>query len=191
MECVGTVKTVERPRGRLRLTIAAPFARSLQPGGSVCVGGACLTVVRRKAGAFRVDLVPETLRRTTLGRLRMGDRVNLERPLRWRGRVEGHLVQGHVEGVGRVVSVRSEGAGKRLGISLPRSLARFLITMGSIAGAGVSLTGAGARAARFEVALIPFTLSRTTLGALRAGDPVNIETDLLARHATRLRGKRG
>ncbi|MEK7765669.1 MAG: riboflavin synthase, partial [bacterium] len=90
-----------------------------------------------------------------------------------------------------VVSVRSEGAGKRLGISLPRSLARFLITKGSIAVDGVSLTVAAARAARFEVALIPFTLSRTTLGALRAGDPVNIETDLLARHATRLRGKRG
>jgi len=153
------------------------------------VGGACLTVARRRAGVFGVDVVPETVRRTTLGRLAPGDRVNLERALRWRGRVEGHLVQGHVEGLGRVRRAEAEGAGRRLRIAAPAPLMRTIVAKGSVAVDGVSLTVARADRRGFEVALIPFTLRRTTLRGLRPGDDVNLETDVWLRFARRPRAR--
>jgi riboflavin synthase len=161
-------------------------AADLAPGESVACSGCCLTVVERGDGLVAFDAVPETLSRTTLGAWRPGSLVNLERALTLADRLGGHLVQGHVDAVGEVLARVPEGQGARLTISLPVAIAPLVAEKGSIAVDGVSLTVARAHRDRFEVALIPETLARTTLGAAGPGTRANLEADVVARHVARL-----
>lgn len=183
---VGTVERVDRDEAGARLRVGAELAQELRPGDSVAVAGVCVTVAERGDGAFEADAINQTLSLTTLGALREGGRVNLEPALRAGDPLGGHLVQGHVDGVARVSEVRDDGQSRRLRIELPTELVRYVVSRGSIALDGVSLTVAGIGETSAEVALIPETLARTTLGALRTGDQVNVEVDLVARHLERL-----
>jgi riboflavin synthase len=186
---IGVVERITPRAGGVRLVIrpnALPVD-DLALGESIASSGACLTVVERGAGLMAFDAVPETLARTVIGGWRPGTRVNLERALRLSDRLGGHLVAGHVDAVGEVLARRPEGQGARLTISLPASLAPLVAEKGSIAVDGVSLTVAAAGRDRFEVALIPETLARTTLGEAAPGRPVNLEADVLARQVARLR----
>jgi riboflavin synthase len=158
----------------------------VRPGDSVAVDGCCLTAVGIGAGAFTVEVVPETLARTTLGGWREGRAVHLERSLRVDQRLGGHLVQGHVDGVGEVVTAVAEGDGQRVRIALPPALSRYVAEKGSIAVDGISLTVARAGAADFEVALVPHTLAVTDAAAWTPGRRVNLEVDLIARYLARL-----
>jgi riboflavin synthase len=186
---IGVVERIAPQAGGARLTLrprALPVDE-LALGESVACSGACLTVVERGGGLVSFDAVPETLARTTIGRWRPGTRVNLERALRLSDRLGGHLVAGHVDAVGELLSRVAEGQGARLAFSLPAAIAPLVAGKGSIAVDGVSLTVATAGRDRFEVALIPETLARTTLGEARAGTAVNLEADVVARHVARLR----
>lgn len=190
VEAVGVVDdATEEPSGR-RLSIAWPgFASPL--GSSISVNGACLTVVEITDTGFAVDVVWETLRRTTLGSLESGSRVNLERAMPATGRFDGHIVQGHVDGVGKVRGIEDEGGSRRMRIEAPASVARYLAEKGSVAVDGVSLTVTDVTAEEFEVALVPHTLRVTTLGERTTGDRVNLEADILAKYVERLMGSRG
>jgi riboflavin synthase len=176
------------------LLVDAPWlAGQLAKGDSVAVNGCCLTVTATSASGFAADLVAETLRRTALGGLRPGEPVNLERPLPADGRLGGHVVQGHVDGLGRVLAREQVGDGVELRVGLEEALARYVVVKGSIAVDGVSLTVVGVDAASsgrgtFEFALIPHTATVTTLGIKGAGDPVNLEVDLVAKYVERLMG---
>ncbi len=183
IQTTGRVSGVRRTRAGRVLRIAArlPGGR-LRPGESVCVDGVCLTAQRASARGFEATVVPETLRLSTLGTLSAGSRVNLERALRYGDRVGGHLVQGHVDGVGRVRGWERARGERRLTIAAPPAVRRELVYKGSAAVNGVSLTVAGLGRGWLEVALVPHTLVVTTLGGLRAGDPVNLEIDLIARY---------
>jgi riboflavin synthase len=182
-----------------RLEVEAPWlAGDLRLGESVAVNGCCLTVAGPTPAGFAADLVAETLRRTALGRLAPGDVVNLERPMVLGGRLGGHLVQGHVDGVARVLGGSGgalsappvpkdvAGAGYELRIELPPQLQRYVVEKGSIAVDGVSLTVAGVGPGWFAVALVPHTLEVTTLGRRRPGDPVQLEVDVVAKYVERL-----
>ena len=170
-----------------RLWIAARrVLEDARVGDSIAVSGCCLTAVAVEPGRFAVEAVPETLSRTTLGAWREGDAVNLERSLRLDQRIGGHLVQGHVDGVGEVRSLSPEGEGRRLALSLPSGLARFVAEKGSLAVDGVSLTVAAAEGATCEIALIPHTLRATVAGSYAPGARVNVEVDLVARYLARL-----
>jgi riboflavin synthase len=170
-----------------RLEVEAPFlAGDLRPGESVAVNGCCLTVAQATAAGFAADLVAETLRRTALGGLAAGDLVNLERPIALGGRLGGHLVQGHVDGVARVLDRTAAGDGQEVRIELPAELERFVVEKGSVAVDGVSLTVAGVGPGWFAVALVPHTLEVTTLGRRRPGDPVQLEVDVVAKYVERL-----
>lgn len=182
-------------RGRVRawdgarLEVACSrVAADASVGESVAVNGACLTVVEAGDGVLAFDVSGETLERTALGRLSAGDPVNLERPLTLLSRLGGHLVQGHVDGVGVVTDLRREGDGATMTIRVPASLARYVAEKGSVAVDGVSLTVAGREADAFRVALVPHTLAATTLGERRPGDPVNLEMDVLAKYVEAVRG---
>ncbi|HEY1379717.1 MAG TPA: riboflavin synthase [Gemmataceae bacterium] len=183
VEALGTV-TRQAPDGTggRHLTVAAPFAGDLTLGESVAVNGACLTVVEYSPDAFLVQAGPETLRRTNFGELRDGDRVNLERSLRLGDRLGGHLVQGHVDGLGRIAAREPQGEWETVWFAVPPELAAQMVTKGSVAVDGVSLTLVDVLADRFSVALIPHTLAATTLGFKRVGDAVNIETDLFGKY---------
>lgn len=186
---MGVVERVLPRQGGARLTLrprALP-ADELVLGESVACSGVCLTVAERGGGLASFDAVPETLARTTIGGWRPGSAVNLERALALGDRLGGHLVQGHVDAVGEVLSRAAEGQGARLAISLPASIAPLVAEKGSIAVDGVSLTVAAVGRDRFEIALIPETLARTTLGDARPGAKVNLEADVVARHVARLR----
>jgi len=180
IEAVGTVLG-KNPAG-LRITRPASFA-DLRACASIAVAGACLTVTAADAQGMEFAVMPETWKCTTLGRLAVGSGVNLERAMRADGRFEGHIVQGHVEGVGRITSAVAEKEDVRLTVELPDELRPFVVPKGSIAIDGVSLTVAALhlRGGTCTVALIPYTLEHTTLGALEAGDYVNVETDVLVR----------
>jgi riboflavin synthase len=170
-----------------RLEVEAPWlAGQLQLGESVAVNGCCLTVAEPTADGFAADLVAETLRRTALGGLTAGARVNLERPLALGGRLGGHLVQGHVDGIAAVLERTPIGDGQEVRIELPPELERYLVEKGSIAVDGVSLTVAGVGPGWFAVALVPHTLAVTTLGGRRPGDPVQLEVDVVAKYVERL-----
>jgi len=186
VEAVGEVESAELAGELLRLVVRAPeIAAEARVGDSVAVRGACLTVTRAEAGRLSFEAVRETLARTAVGELRAGSQVNLERALRAGGRLDGHLVQGHVDGVGRVAELRREGGDVRLFVACPPEVATHLVEKGSVAIDGVSLTVVGARDDGFDVALIPHTLAATTLGALRPGDRVNLEVDVLAKYVRR------
>jgi len=184
---LGRVNALDGGADGVRLRVDGPeTAGQAGPGDSVAVDGVCLTVVEAAEGVLSFDAVPETLARTTLGRLGRGDAVNLEPALRAGEQFGGHLVQGHVDAVGRVRSVDPEGGGVRLEVSVPAELRRYCVEKGSICMQGVSLTIASLDDDGVSVALIPHTLSVTTLGGLGPGDEVNLEVDVLAKHVERL-----
>ncbi len=189
----GTVVRLEPRQGGARLVLrpASLPVDGLAAGESVACSGCCLTVAERGGGTVSFDAVPETLSRTTVGSWRPGTRVNLERALALGDRLGGHLVQGHVDAVGEVLARTPEGQGARLTVALPAVIAALVAEKGSIAVDGVSLTVARVARDRFEVALIPETLSRTTLGEAGAGTRVNLEADVVARHVARLREMAG
>lgn len=170
---------------RLVVTTRLPVAK-LPIGASIAVNGACLTIVARRPGRFEADLGPETLTKTTLGDLRAGDTMHLERPMRLGAPIGGHLVTGHVDGVGRVASTSKRGDALALSVTVPKHLAPLLAVKGSIAIDGVSLTVNGVKGSTFSVILIPHTLAATCLGERRRADRVNIEADLVAKHVQRL-----
>jgi riboflavin synthase len=170
-----------------RLVVRAPgTATRAAVGDSVSVAGVCLTVVEKEEGLLAFDVVPETLSRTALGSLEEGSSVNLEPSLRVGDQLGGHVVQGHVDAVGRVRSVTPEGEGRRVWVDAPETVVRYCLEKGSIAVDGVSLTVAAAADDGFEVALVPHTLAVTTLGALEPGGVVNLEVDHLAKVVERL-----
>lgn len=187
VEELGTVAGRADLPDSARLTFRGPAVTAdLAAGDSIAVSGVCLTAVSIEAGCFSADVMRETLDRSTLGALQAGDRVNLERPLTPSGRLGGHLVQGHVDGVGTVASRQASAHWELVGIAVPAQLRRYLAVKGSIAVDGVSLTIAELTGDGFAVGLIPTTLARTTLGRLRPADPVNLEVDILAKYVERL-----
>jgi riboflavin synthase len=190
VETAGRVAGVERREGDVRLRVEAGFASELSRGESVAIDGVCLTATEHGDGWFEAVVSPETLSRTTLGLRQPGDRVNLERALRAGDRLGGHLVQGHVDGVGVVEWIQPEGSGLRARIRLGADLDDFVVLKGSIAVDGVSLTVAARGERFFEVALIPETLRLTRFGDCAPGTPVNLEVDMMGRYVVEyLRGR--
>jgi riboflavin synthase len=185
---VGTVERIAPRQGGARLTLRPRTldVDALALGESVACSGCCLTVAERGGGLVSFDAVPETLSRTTIGAWRPGTSVNLERALAVGDRLGGHIVAGHVDAVGEILERSPEGQGARLAISLPPAIAPLVAEKGSIAVDGISLTVARSHRDRFEIALIPETLGRTTLGRAAAGIRVNLEADVVARHVARL-----
>ena len=186
VEAVGDVVEIVARGETTRLAIDAPaIAAGVRVGDSISVNGACLTVVAAEAGRFGFEAVRETLERTALGELRKGSRVNLERALRADARLDGHIVQGHVDEAGRVRELRRRGEDVQLFIDCSSAFADGLIPKGSVAIEGVSLTVVGVGDDGFDVALIPHTLAATTLGGLRGGERVNLEADVLGKYVKR------
>jgi riboflavin synthase len=185
IESVGRVLRLEPTTSGYRLHVATPLAAVLAPGESVAVNGVCLTVTGRVEEAFHADIGPETARVTTLGALREGRPVNLERSMRADSRVGGHFVQGHVDATGRVEQVRADGDAHWVTIAYPPALAALLVPKGSIAVDGISLTVAALGDTSLDVMIIPFTWAHTNLSSLRAGDLVNLEGDLIGKYVVR------
>ena len=185
IEAVGELVEREPTPGGVRVKIGSPLARELALGESVAVNGVCLTVTGVDGGGFRADVGPETLRVTTIGGLVPGARVNLERPLRPDGRVGGHFVQGHVDGIGRVEQLRAEIDFYWLTVSFPVELAPYIVQKGSIAVDGISLTVARLGVDRFDVQIVPYTFDHTNLKAVRSAEPVNLETDMVGKYVVR------
>ena len=191
VERVGVVERADSGMHGLRLAVRADFDREVSPGESIAVSGVCLTVERSSGGVFEVVAVPETTAKTTLGSLRAGGRVNLERALRIGDPLGGHWVQGHVDAVAEIVLVRHEGADVRVGVEVPEPLRPYVAMKGSITFDGVSLTVAELAGSVASVALIPYTLSHTIASEYREGGRVNLEVDLVARYLERLLAARG
>lgn len=185
----GIVREVGEVVAREGSRLSVRSGMAVEAGGSIAVNGACLTVVAADGGVLAFDVVPETERRTNLGRLRPGDRVNLEPALTLAQPLDGHIVQGHVDATADVRSVAASAAGREITVALPPALARFVAEKGSVAVDGTSLTVTSVNGDEFGVALIPHTLDRTIAGAYRAGSIVNLEVDVLARYAARLLAK--
>ena len=187
VEEFGRVRNVIQRDGLVELHIECSLVQeSLAPGESVAVNGCCQTVVSTASDGFSVQVMPQTMRLTTLGELEAEDSVNLERALKAGDRLGGHWVQGHVDGVAEVVDVNKEGADRRVCFRPPGELARFLVERGSVAVDGISLTVAAVQDGVFDVALIPTTLRETTAGGYKSGQRVNLEVDILARYLERL-----
>ncbi|MFL6001964.1 MAG: riboflavin synthase [Nocardioides sp.] len=189
VEELGTVEHVEDQGDAVRLTIRAQTVLDdVRPGDSIAVNGCCLTVVDTTADTWTADVMQETLDQTSLRGARSGDRVNLERAVTPTTRLGGHIVQGHVDGAGEILSRTPSAHWEVVEISMPPTLAKYVVGKGSITVDGVSLTVVAAAEDRFTVSLIPETLARTTLGKRRPGDRVNLETDVIARHLEKLVG---
>jgi len=187
VEELGEVVAVEELTDASRLTVRGPVVTSdAAPGDSISVNGVCLTVVDHADGAFTADVMAETLRRSSLGALAVGSPVNLERAVRVSDRLGGHVVQGHVDGTGTLLSVTPDEHWTVVRTSLPAGLGRYVVEKGSITVDGVSLTVSALTDDWFEVSLIPTTLGLTTLGRKGPGDPVNLEVDVLAKHVEKL-----
>jgi riboflavin synthase len=187
IEQLGSVEDVADNEIGRRLVLSAPGIGELPIGASISVNGVCLTAVETKNDSVSVDVVPETMQRTNLGSLTPGNQVNLERPMPANGRFDGHIVQGHVDGVGTVSAIdRTDDGGVAMTIETPESLRRYLVEKGSVTIDGVSLTVASITEEGFGVALIPHTLDMTTLGLRNHGDTVNLEMDVLAKYVERL-----
>ena len=187
IETTGSVEKLEGDGSGLQLTVEAPaVAPDFARGDSVAVNGVCLTVVDHGDQSFTVEIVPETVSRTTFGNLRAGDLVNLERPLRLSDRLDGHLVQGHVDGVGRIATREERGNSLWYEVEIPEDLTPFVIEKGSVALDGISLTIAGLTGNLAAVSIIPHTASITTFGARRIGDEVNVEVDMIGRYVASL-----
>lgn len=186
---LGTVERLAEGSTSCRLTVRAPKLLSgVKIGDSIAVNGVCLTVVHLRGDTFTADVMPETVRRTTLHLLQPGDRVNLEKALRPADGLDGHIVQGHVEGVGSIQQIVPEGNALVYRIKAPRELLRYIVEKGSVAVDGISLTVTEADDSGFGVSLIPHTAKMTTLGFKHAGDAVNLETDILARYVEKMLG---
>ena len=183
---VGTVESLESGSDGARLRIATSLGGEIGLGDSIAVDGACLTAVAADEGGFETEAMNQTLAVTALRRLEPGRRVNLELAMKAGERFGGHIVQGHVDGVAEVLSATEDGFARRLRISLPAEIARYVIDKGSVTLAGVSLTVAALGDDWIEVSLIPETLERTTLGAASPGDELNVEVDLVAKYVERL-----
>jgi riboflavin synthase len=184
---LGRIESRNGESAGIRLRVVAPAtASSTAAGDSVAVNGVCLTVVDVDGGVLAFDAVPETLRRSSLSRLAEGGSVNVEPAVRAGEPLGGHIVQGHVDGVGRVLRLEAEGEGARLAVEASRDLLRYIVEKGSITVEGVSLTIAALAADSFEIALVPHTLEATTLGSLAPEDEVNLEVDVLAKYVERL-----
>ena len=188
VEAMGEIAAIEPREGAgVRLWIdAGGLAEEVKTGDSVAVDGCCLTVVGREQGRLAFDVIPESLARTALGRRETGDRVNLELPMRPTDRLGGHFVQGHVDGVAKVLECSRSGDDVVYRFSLPPALAGQVVEKGSVALDGVSMTVAGVDGESFSVALIPHTLAVTTLGLRKEGDEVNVEGDILAKYVASL-----
>ena len=183
IEDVGVIGALRLKNGAAVLTVKTKIAVGSMPlGASIAVNGACLTVVRKNRGAFSVDVSPETLRRTNLDRLVVGSLVNLEQPMRLQERLGGHLVTGHVDGMGTVTAIKKQGDFTLFRFRVPATLGAFLVSKGSVAVDGISLTVNECGKNQFSVAIIPFTLTHSNLRARRVGDKVNIETDLIGKY---------
>jgi riboflavin synthase len=183
---VGTVETLERGDDGARLRIATALAAEIAAGDSVAVDGVCLTAAAVDAAGFAAEAMNQTLEVTALGGLEQGSRVNLELALKASDRLGGHIVQGHVDGVGEVLATREDGFARRLRVGLDPGLSRYAIEKGSIALNGVSLTIADLGDSWAEVSLIPETLERTSLGKVEPGDRLNVECDLVAKYVERM-----
>jgi riboflavin synthase len=191
IESTARVQSVER-RGDVLVVAIAPAPEALPIGGSIAVNGCCLTAVTVGRDGFVCELTDETLRRTAFDeRLKPGVTVNLERPMRADGRFDGHIVQGHVDGLGRIAELQRLGDSAELRVEVPPELLRYLVLKGSVAVDGISLTVASLLPGGFTVAIIPYTLEQTNLGAVRSGDSVNIEVDVIAKYVERLLASRG
>jgi riboflavin synthase len=189
VEELGTVTAIERGAESAVLRIEGPLVVSdAVHGASIAVNGVCLTVTQHDASGFAVDVMAETLRRSSLGALRPGDRVNLERAMPATGRFGGHIVQGHVDGTGTITARTPGDRWETVEISLPGELSRYVVEKGSITVDGVSLTVSGVGGSTFTVSLIPTTLDLTTLGRKGVGDPVNLEVDVLAKYVEKMVG---
>jgi riboflavin synthase len=189
VEELGTIETVEDQGDAVRLTIRAQTVLDdVRRGDSIAVNGCCLTVVEQAADTWTADVMQETLDQSSLRGARPGDRVNLERAVTPTTRLGGHIVQGHVDGVGEILSRTPSEHWEVVEVSMPPTLAKYVVDKGSITVDGVSLTVVGTGEDRFTVSLIPETLARTTLGHRRPGDRVNLETDVIARHVEKLVG---
>ena len=182
----GTVEAVEQDGPGARLRVRTRLAPELAGGDSIAVNGVCLTARDPDGGSFAADLMAETLERSSLGPLSAGDEVNLELPLRAGDRLGGHVVQGHVDGVGEVERIHAAGSARVVRVAVPPELLRYVVEKGSIAVDGVSLTVASVDDSGFAVSLIPETLDRTTLGRAAPGRVVNLEVDVLAKYVEKL-----
>jgi len=185
VEAIGEITEVKPTPGGFRLELSTSLAPELANGDSIAVNGVCLTVVAVDPQGVRLDVSPETARVTTLGTMRRGSTVNLERPLRADARLGGHFVQGHVDGMGTVDDVRQDGYSYWLTIVFAAALGPYIVRKGSIAVNGVSLTVAGVDDRRFDVQIIPYTWTHTNFHALKAGDTVNLECDILGKYVAR------
>jgi riboflavin synthase len=185
VEALGTLSEVKGTGGGYRVRIETSLAAELKAGDSLAVNGVCLTVIVIDDHHALADIGPETARVTTLGGLQRGQQVNLERPLRVDGRLDGHFVLGHVDGVGVVEDVRPEVASRWITIAFPPALAPYFVRKGSVAVDGISLTVAGLGERQFDVQVIPFTWDHTTLKTLRVGDKVNLECDVIGKYVAR------
>lgn len=185
VEAVGTVAEVASDPGATRIRIETDLARTLAVGASLAVNGVCLTAVAAGGGEVVADIGPETARITTLGAIRPGARVNLERPMRLDGRLDGHFVLGHVDGMGTVVAVRDEADSRWITVEYPDALAPYFIRKGSVAVDGVSLTIADLAEGTFNIQVIPYTWSHTALGDRKPGDAVNLECDMIGKYVVR------
>ena len=189
IEEVGTISRIKRGSGIADIVIEAiKVTDDLKIGDSIAVNGACLTATAVESGSFTAQAVEETLQRTTLGYMKPGAAVNLERALRLGNRLGGHIVQGHVDGMGTVSSVRTTANYTLIGVSHDVSLNRYIVEKGSITVDGISLTVTFTRNGEFGISVIPHTLEETTLSILRVGDRVNLETDIIARYVEKLTG---
>jgi len=187
IEDKGKVVKVDLRGAMKRLTLAVPFdLTEMQLGDSINVNGVCLTVVEKKGRAISVDLSPESLQRTTLARVKEADQVNLERALRLSGRLGGHIVTGHIDGIGTITERRMGGNSLYLGVRIPQSLTPYVVQKGSIAIDGISLTVNEVQEDRIRLTLIPYTLEKTTLIEKKVGEEVNIETDILGKYVERV-----
>ncbi|MER6021790.1 riboflavin synthase [Streptomyces anulatus] len=191
VEELGEVTAVEQLVDASRFRLRGPVVtEGAKHGDSIAVNGVCLTVVDTADGEFTADVMAETLKRSSLGALTTGSRVNLERPMALGGRLGGHIVQGHVDGTGTIVERTPSEHWEIVKVSLPPELTRYVVEKGSITVDGVSLTVVDAAADHFTISLIPTTLALTTLGRKQPGDPVNLEVDVLAKYVERLLGDR-
>jgi len=186
IEATGRITAIQATASGRRVRIASALAAELRPGDSIAVNGVCLTSVEADRDGFAADVSPETLRVTTWRAAAEGQMVNLERPLKAADRLGGHFVLGHVDGTGRVTAFDAEGDCHRLSIELPESMLPLVVSKGSIAVDGVSLTVARLSAATIEIQLVPFTVSHTAFAATRVGDAVNLEGDVLGKYVARL-----
>lgn len=184
---LGTVQKLARQGNSYHLTVSAKkIMVNLKIGDSVAVNGACLTVVKMSGDGFTADVMPETVRLTNIGSLNAGDKVNLERTLRLCDGLDGHIVSGHVEGLGTIAAQRNDGIAVVVTIDTPQELLKYIIKKGSIAIDGISLTVTEVTSSTFSVSLIPHTAKETTLGFKTVGDTVNLETDILGKYVERM-----